>query len=406
MRKSKGGLPTLRELQKEEEKASTLKRSRRNKVIALAVIAAALLGVIGFAVYNMVNAASSPESRISSLVPENADTVVVAPSSKEWWDKVTKMAPLEFGVSALDPYEKGMDITSLGYARFDDTKKREIGFTGPVRGIYIQSSTEEGATKIENWLLDERGAEVRSTFRQGTVVNVTYNWVTEFDAPQKNVESRSDFSLEDSQSDGSMWINFDNQIDSLSGKDNPEKPLVTKYFEKTFALKPGTSWSGTSSDGVTWEGEYVRGGLDMNLFNPEDARSALAGTQETLAGGKQDGQQVKILDNRLYSLILNSGARKTGESVNFGAVEVVSGDFGVKDEKLGVAIDPSQWNTAVRGLSGQTEGVTKIDMSLSDSAMNLVFRYGADITVEDIPEPIASIPADATPVEMEIEPVK
>jgi hypothetical protein len=238
-------------------------------------------------------------------------------------------------------------------------------------------------------------------------VYVTYNWVTEFDAPQKNVESRSDFDLEESKSNGAMWISFDNQIDTLSGKDNPEKPLVTKYFEKTFALKPGTSWSGTSSNGVTWEGEYVTGGLDMGLFNPEDARSALAGTQEELAGGVQaDGQSVKVLDNRLYGLILHSGARKTGDSTNFGASEVISGDFAVKDEKLGAAIEPSQWNTAVLGLSGQNEGVTKIDMSLSDSGMNLVYRYGSDITVEDIPEPMTTIPADATPVEMEIEPIK
>ena len=405
MRKTRGGLPTLREVQKEEAKASAQTRSRRIKIASLAAIAAVILGVIVVVVYNLINAAAAPDSRISSLVPDNADTVVVAPSSKEWWTKVTKMAPLEFGLSALDPYSKGLDINSLGYSRFDDTKEREVGFTGPVRGVYIESSTQEGAQKIENWLREEKGATVRATFRNDTVVYVTYNWVTEFEAPEKNVESRSDFSLDDPKSHGAMWVNFDNQIDSLSGKDNPQKPLVSTYFQKTFALKPGTVWSGTSSDGVTWEGEYVRGGIDMNLFDPENARSALADTQQSLGGGNTDnGQSVKVLDNGLYSLILHSGARKTGEEINFGAAEVVSGDFAVKDEKLGAAIEPGQWNTAALGLSGQSEGVTKIDMSLSDSEMNMVFRYGTDIAVDEIPEAPTTIPSDATFVPIEIGP--
>ena len=405
MRKTRGGLPTLREVQKEEAKASAQTRSRRIKIVSLAAIAAVVLGVVAVIVYNLINSAAASDSRISSLVPDNADTVVVTPSSKEWWIKVTKMAPLEFGINALDPYAKGMDITSLGYARFDDTKEREIGFTGPVRGVYIESSSQEGAQKIENWLLEEKGASVRGTFRSDKVVYVTYNWVSEFAAPEKNVESRSDFSLDDPKSQGAMWINFDNQIDSLSGKDNPQKPLVSTYFQKTFALKQGTVWSGTSSNGVTWEGEYVRGGIDMNLFDPENARSALADTQKSLGGGEtNDGQSVKILDNGLYSLILHSGARKTGEEVNFGAAEVVSGDFAVKDEKLGAAIEPGQWNTAALGLSGQNEGVTKIDMSLSDSEMNMVFRYGSDVAVDDIPEAPATIPPDATFIPIEIGP--
>lgn len=384
------GLPTRRETEKEEKKRSAAELSRRRKLGFVIGSVIVVLLTIAFVVYKMISSAIAAEaSHIPTVVPAQADTVVVAPSSKEWWSNVTNMAPLTFGIHDLDPYSAGLNIDHLGYSRSVDTVKRDVTRTGPVRSVYIESPTEDDAIKVEKWLSSSKGGEGRGVYRSGNIVEVTYNWINSFEAPAQTVASRSDFSMSQDKTKGAMWVNFDNQVDALAGMDSPNKGLVQEYFQKTFALKSGTAWSGTSTDGVAWAGEYSAGGIDMALFDPDTIRAKLMGTQKEI--GTSTGT-VKALSNNLYSLVMHSGVKKTGDSKNNGAVEVPVIDPAVKNEKLRAAIQPSQWNAAVLGLSAQDEGVNTIAFSMSDSEMKVVFRYGATAKVSDMPAFDTAVP--------------
>ena len=386
MRKNTGGLPTLKEAKKEEDRLLAQDKKRRYKKAGIIAAAVAVAACLGFVAYNFISTAGADESKILALVPDNADTVVITPSSADWWSDVTNMAPLTYSVNELDPYAAGLQIKHLGYSRADDRAERDVQTSDPLRSIYLESPTEDDSAKVEAWLKEAKGKESRAVFRDGTVVQITQNWVKELEVPEKNVKSRSDYSMNVSDSKGNMWINYDNQVDSLAGAENPEKPLVSSYFQKSFALKNGTVWTGDSSDGITWTGKYTSGGIDMNLYDPQTSRSELAGTQKEIVSGTTDGQTMKIVENRLYSLIINSGVKKTGDETNYGAVEVKSIDKPVHDEKLGAVIEPSQWNRAVLGTGALTEGISKMTFSMSKSEMTVVFTYGGYGMTPDMPD--------------------
>lgn len=391
------GLPTQREVRKEEEKLAKTERSRRRKTAAVVISILSVLGILGFVAYRMIAAAIDAEaSKVPHVIPSSADTVVVAPNTKEWWSNITNMAPLTFNVQKLDPSSADLNIERIAYARFPDAGERDVANTGPVRSIYMESPSEEDAVKVESWINGSDGGEQRAVHRSGTIVQITYNWINSFETPSESLSSRDDFSMSEDAKNGQMWMDFDNQIDSLSGINNSDKPVVKEYFQKNFALKDRTVWSGESNDGVSWSGKYVRGGMDINLFDPEASRKSLMATQKEI-GGNENG--FKAYENNLYSLIINSGFKKSGENTNHGAVEVPVVEPAVKDEKLTAVVEPSQWNTAVMGLSAQNEGVNRIAFSMSGSAMNLVLRYGANAKVSEMPA-FQTPGENTTPVEI------
>lgn len=386
MRKNTNGLPTLKEAEKEAAKASAAQKSRRYKKAGIIAVVVAVVIVLGFMAYNYISSAQANDSRIPSLVPANADTVVLTPSSSDWWSDVTNMAPLTFGVNELDPYAAGLQIKTLGYARADDVVERDVRTTDPVRSIYVESPTEEDAAKVEAWLKESAKSEARAVYRNGTVVQITHNWIKEFEVPTSNVESRGDYSLGEADTEGVMWVNYANQVDSLAGADNPQKALVASYLKKSFALKDGTVWSGKSNDGITWNGKYTSGGVDMNLYDPEAARQELVATQEEIVSKEETNGKGSIVDNGLFSFIINSGVKKTGENTNYGAVEVTGVENPVNDEKLAAIIEPSQWNRAALGTGALTEGVRKMSLSMSNSEMTMVLIYGGYAMTPDMPE--------------------
>lgn len=224
---------------------------------------------------------------------------------------------------------------------------------------------------------------MRAVFRNANVVKVTSNWVTEYEAPEKAVSSRSDYSLGKVEDKAQMWINFDNQIDAISGKDNPQRGLVENYFRKSFALKQGTAWAGTSHDGVTWYGAYKSGGIDIKAFDPEVNDRELQGTKKELAPGTSS--TFKVYDNKLYSLIMHSGFKNAETGKTYGPVQV-GGGAPVKNEKIAASIEPSQWNTAALGLGASNEGTSKMTYSFSESEMSLVITYGAAGITPELPD--------------------
>lgn len=377
------GLPTLKEARKQEEKSEKDKRSRLRKIYAVSAAVVLALGAGVVATSNAVTAAEAAKTHISDFVPDTADTVVLAPSSKEWWDKVNKMTTLDLGVNDLDPYAAGLQIKTIGYSRTADTTARTLGMTGAIRSIYLESSTDDEASAVEKWFGETSGFASRSVVRKDNVVRITNSWVTDFAIPEKSVSSRSDYSMNKVDDKGLMWINFDNQINSLTNSKTENKPLVEDYFRKSFAVKQGTSWSGSSSDGATWYGKYTTGGIDMKQFDPESADKALQATKRELVAGSSS--EVKVYDNGLYTLIMHSGFRNTEKSQNFGPVTVGDGAK-VKNEKVAAVIEPSQWNTAAMGTGAGTEGISKITYSFSDSEMSVVLSYGSSATEPKLPD--------------------
>jgi hypothetical protein len=394
MRKNSNGLPTIREQHKIFEKMESQSKSRNRKRLLIIGSSLIVLAVVIFVVVKMIAAAiAADSSQIPGAIPSSADTVVVAPSSSDWWSDVTNMAPLTFNIHDLDPYSAGLNIEYLGYSRSVDNSSREVSRTGPIRSVYIESPTDEDAAKIESWLEESKGNEGRGVHREGSIVQVTYNWITQFEKPNEAVTSRSDFSLDRDKKKAFMWVNFNNQVDSLAGADNPHKELVSEYFAKSFAFKDQTTWSGGSFDGVSWEGKFVAGGMDIDQFEPEAVRNKLVGTRKEIAS--VDGGSSRIYENSLYSLIVNSGFQQNKDSVRNGGVEVPEVAPAVKDEALRAVIQPSQWNVAVNGFSAQDEGVNRIAFSIAKNKMNMVFRYGANAMVSEMPE-FATITPDVT----------
>lgn len=378
------GLPTIRERQKEEAKSASEEKTRRRKKFAGIAAVVVGLSILGVFVYGLISSSvAAGASRLPSVISADSDTVVIAPSSKQWWDRITNMAPLTFKINNLDPSKADLNITKLAYARNVDSKDREVPKTGPVRSVFIESPTADDAAKVQDWINASDGKESRSVLRNDNIVQVTYNWVHEFEVPEKNVSSRSDYSLDVSGSSAGMWINFTNQVDVLAGKDNPQRQIIDDYIKKSFALKPGTVWSGTSEDGVTWKGKYTSGGFDLSLFDPQAVQTELAGTQKLIAG--KDNEGVNVKENNLYSFLINSGFKKTGTSENYGATPVPENSSPVNDEKLSAVILPSQWNNAAMGLGAKDEGVNTMIFSMADKEMNIVLRYGNNAIQIDMP---------------------
>lgn len=382
MGKSTTGRPTLGGIRKQEEKDQIAERSRLRKLYSIIAGVVVVIGITAFLVINSMVAAEAAKSHIPSEIPDTADTVVLTPSSKDWWGKVTSLATLDLELHDLDPYAADLKIKSLGYSRSADTQDRAVLLTGASRVVYIESETEDEAKAVEEWLKTTEGYPMRAVFRNGNVVKVTNNWVTEYESPEKAVSSRSDYSLGKVEDKAQMWINFDNQIDSISGVNNPQRNLVENYFRKSFALKTGTAWAGTSQDGVTWYGTYKSGGIDMKAFDPDVNDKELQGTKKELVPGSSD--TFKVYDNKLYSLIMHSGFKNAETEKSYGAVQV-GGGATVKNEKLAATIEPSQWNTAAMGLGASNEGTSKMTYSFSDTEMSLVIAYGAAGIAPEMP---------------------
>jgi hypothetical protein len=268
------------------------------------VVAGASLLVIAAVVWlllSLISQASARqfESRMAQVIPADSDMVVIAPAatadSQKWWETVSGFVSTDTRLDNVKPYEnKEFEVETYGYSRSKNhTPASEetagILLVGPVQNIYIESSNDESAAKVEDWLINKAlGAEYDTVATRVGNINIISRKTT-LDSYSKAMSSnavsaistRSDFKFQSPM----MWVNFDEQRTVLStGGDELKSGAVNEMFTSGLGIEKGTVWQSTSTDGGDiWEGTYVSGGVKAENINPEKASMAFESDAKTLS---------------------------------------------------------------------------------------------------------------------------
>jgi hypothetical protein len=230
------------------------------------------------------------ESRMAQVIPSDSDMVVIVPAatadSQKWWESVSGFVSTDTRLNNVKPYEnKEFEVETYGYSRSKNhTPPSEetagILFAGPVQNIYIESSNEASAAKVEDWLTNtalETGYDTVAT-RVGNINIISRKATLDSysnsmkDNAVSAIATRGDFKFQSPM----MWVNFDEQRTVLStGGDELKSGAVNEMFTSGLGIEKGTVWQSTSTDGgAIWKGNYVSGGVKAGNINPEKASIA------------------------------------------------------------------------------------------------------------------------------------
>lgn len=259
-----------------------------------AIVGASLLvtAAVVWLLLSLISQASGRqfESRMAQVIPSDSDMVVVAPAatadSQKWWESVSGFVSTDTRLDNVKPYEnKEFEVETYGYSRSKNhTPSSEatagILLAGPVQNIYIESSNDASAAKVEDWLTNTAlGTEYDTVATRVGNINIISRKATldSYSEAMNNkvvpaIATRGDFRFQSPM----MWVNFDEQRTVLStGGDELKSGAVNEMFTSGLGIEKGTVWQSTSTDGGDiWTGTYVSGGVKEENINPEKASMA------------------------------------------------------------------------------------------------------------------------------------
>lgn len=269
------------------------------------------------------------ESRMAEVIPSDSDMVVIAPAatadSQKWWESVTGFVSKETRLDNVKPYEnKEFEVETYGYSRSKNhavasEKTAALVMSSPVQNIYIESSNDASATKVEEWLTHSALAANYDTVatRVGNINIISRKQTLDSytEARDKKtvsaISTRGDFKLQSPM----MWVNFDEQRTVLSsGGDELKSGAINEMFTSGLGIEKGTVWQSTSTDGgAIWKGNYVTGGVKASNINPEKASVAFESDAKTVstqtnrdvpnAPAKAATGEVSIIDPGLSAML-------------------------------------------------------------------------------------------------------
>lgn len=350
------------------------RRNRRLAAGALAVViaAAGALGLSG--VLTGSRADDAPASAIPDRVPAGADTLVVAPFSAHWWEKVTPMDEPSKRLDELEPAEADLSIENIGYSRSQAPQDSALPFSLPLRLFYLESPTNEAAEAVAEWLRYEHAAENRSVFVDGTVVVVGSAGMAGYEQPQEPVSALDSYDQDVRDGEASMWMNTGREAASLTGDpDGAEAAAFMGLLENGFGFTAGTKWMGTSADGSAWAGRFAEGGVDPEKISFEQAVASLTATEEVLAAVDGPTGKAEVVSPGVGA-VLDSASFVAGTK-HMGELIDVKGAASVTEPLITVTNDVTGWNAAVTGILTSQEKIADRHVSANAKEMVVSFTY-------------------------------
>ncbi|MCC3299264.1 hypothetical protein [Arthrobacter caoxuetaonis] len=349
------------------------RRNRRLAAGAALAAAAVAAGALGLWVTGGKTVEASASS-IPALVPADADTLVIAPFSGSWWEKVAPMDEPNKMLPELDPASAGLDIENIGYSRSVDPEDHGVPFALPLRLFYIESPTGEGAEEVAEWLKDQPAADNRSVAVEGDVV-VIGSSTTTYKAPEESVLELEAYDPERREGEATMWMNTGREAVSLTGDGNNDKALAfTEVLSSGFGFEEGTKWLGTSTDGESWSGAFTAGGVNPDAIDFKKAVTVLASTEEVLASVEGPTGTAEVVKPGLGA-ILETASFIAGTK-HMGAFLDEQGSAGLDDPFITVTSDVTAWNAAISGVHMANENLSERTLAANAEEMVVTYSYG------------------------------
>lgn len=338
--------------------------------------AAATAGAVtvAAALFAMIPAPGAPVSTtIPALAAADADTLVLAPYSAAWWEKVSAMAPADTNLAGLDLEGSGVPITSIGYSRSPDRQSHDLPMTGPSRLLYLETATAEDAARLADWLKHADGFEGRRIFTEGATVIVAQSWVAEFTVPEQTMAEAGYAGILDAGR-ASMYRNPDNEVQSLAGQsDAAARKALTTVMRNGFGFTEGTSWVGTSGDGTSWAGEFRSGGVRPEQINFTETQAAVDATSTKLAEYSDATIKYAAFSDGIGAALRSATFRAPGQDT-MGLPGTNTPDP-VQNEKVSVVSDVTGWNAAATGVYSVPENISTQAVSANEESMTVTLTY-------------------------------
>lgn len=235
----------------------------RKRVWIPAAAIAAAAGITAGIGTGLIPAAAGPsgESRISSIAPDDSETLVIAPANDKWWDRVAPLMQPSMKIDGLDPDDAGLDLEYIGYSRSVNHNQAGQDSYQSLRRFYVEAANEEDAQAAARWLSTAEGSENRRVDTDGDVVIVSHGSGGEFKRPARSVADVLGETVTPDGSKSSMFKNPQAEGYVATGSaDSVGAEALSAVYTKGLGLDEKTTWVGTSSDGEEWTGGYRAGG--------------------------------------------------------------------------------------------------------------------------------------------------
>lgn len=371
----------------EHEVPTTPNARRKGLWIGVAAASVAVLGAgafIGLASPGLKgesSAMASGPSAIDTLVPSDADTLVITPAGKDWWPKIQAMAVPESNLGGVDLAAADLEIEHLGYSRSPDHTERELDMAGPLRLLYIETPSAEAAASVEDWMSTADGFDNRRVYVEGDIVVVAPSWVADYSVPETSLAETEDVGSEVSKGKATLWMNVDQEAASLA-VDEASAESYTDLLRTAYGFQEGTTWLGISDDGASWAGKFRAGGVDPEQIDFDGVEERLRSGEVVLQEVVEQQTKYEIIDPGMGAILSVSGfSSPTQERALGGDVSAI--DFPqVDDAVVSSYADVSNWNQAITGMGAPREGVSARYISANTDEMVVSFSYGLDMVTD------------------------
>lgn len=339
---------------------NTLKEHRKLFIIiAIAVVAVLVAVITFFAVKN-----SQPEtvedkiskstvgtdiSEVTTVNGEPAASIVVAPPSQKWWDTLLgystnpTLKDLNF-----DDYDEGADYVAFTMSPGNNFQSQ--GVLG-LPTTFIVYENEDAATKIADFINSKGGLGFQQVgnmilfIQDGAYSDVNYA-VDQFDNTKDRTDN-ADLELNDT---AFMAFNFKSftSLYAAGLNDNDSETVDTTLA--LLGMTNQTVWSGTSKDGLTWDGTFSN--TDFKQPNtPTSIRDYLSGRSYYL---DVDGS-VKLTSEA-------TDTNQTGVQYPAQSILISSGGMSVRSNKEAVGVDAE--GAPIKALPA-SEGLYQVSVDLN-----------------------------------------
>ena len=360
---------------------------RKGLWIGVAAASAAVLGAgvsIGLTSPGLkgdASAMASGPSAIDTLVPSDADTLVITPAGKDWWPKIQAMAVPESNLGGLDLAAANLEIEHLGYSRSPDHAERELDMAGPLRLIYLETPSTEAAATVGDWMSEAEGFDNRRVYVEGDIVVIAPSWVADYSVPETSLAETEDVGSEVSKGKATLWMNVDQEAASLA-VDDASAASYTDLMRTAYGFQEGTTWLGLSDDGASWEGKFRSGGVDPEQIDFEGVEERLRSGEVVLQQVVEQQTKYEIIDPGMGAILNISGFSSPTQERSLGG-DVSAIDFPqVDDPVVSSYADVSNWNQAITGMGAPREGVSARYISANTDEMIVSFSYGLDMVTD------------------------
>jgi len=363
-------------------KAPSAHRARRryvwggSAVVAAAAAVTATMLLMGPAQSGLATAQEVPHpTTIPAMAPADSDTFVVAPYSKEWWDKVASMTSPETGLVNLDPSKAGGKMLNIGYSRSQDHVTRDVKNTGALRIFYVEAGSDADADAVAQWLREADGFEGRRVFVQGRVLLVLPSWGAQFEPPKETMASVPGYKADITSGTAAMWRNVDKDVSSLvSDPKSPRAEALSTVMTKGYGFRPGTTWIGTSKSGDDWSGSFKAGGVDAARIDFKATQKVLSESEKVLAKYEFKDTSYQFIDKGVGDVLASASFVAPSQTIHLGT-DSVSAVSSVKDPAITARTDVSQFNAAASGIDSTAEKISTQTVSANANEMVISYEF-------------------------------